>query len=667
MATSNNGEEDDPYSCIEGLYTDIERTDPPDKSNFREKMLIFKEETNSELQTTNKDLIRNVKNHIIDLINQISLPLPEKITSQQEAEEISYNLQEINKKMHLIGSIPDDIREIQNDAKLTHILKHDINILNEETASFVNLCKSKISEHNQALNRVIKANEQHETRSTSSIIKGTKNIPEHFFLNTPLSKKKGKNQLLPWQCTDEKKEDEKLEAALVNNEKESAIIKYAVNNQLINTNKDATIETIIQEFNERLVNHDICLNQHDEELERKIKHLHINNIIKPIGAKNIHYETMNKLNTQSNNYTKHQEIDETMYYTPKKSDGEGHQSFTNHLTHNQSHYYTPQEATLHTQVMHNLEFTTPRKPNWDNLQTNTQDISSEEHNNTTKLSDLLRFQQEANFPSVRSRLESKRIGNNRHPNAKSRVSFTEDNSIKRNNFYSANNEDQNVKNHNMIQVNPQNISPDDNNIMMGHLSKQSGKDMQHRYYSSIPNANLTTPSQIQTYELSKSIINRIRKLEIEMDNLEESTDSVDRIIKRIKNISNFTFQELQDLSPKLTEYNKIAKNHRKAQIDFKKEFIDIEEAVLKYDRDLFELMTNASDLATAKAREIAKSLKAAEDRILDEQITGSNVSTQDSKEIIYSDFNAGNSISDKNIYEVIKNHESNHKLNRTSN
>ena len=667
MATSNNGEEDDPYSCIEGLYTDIERTDPPDKSNFREKMLIFKEETNSELQTTNKDLIRNVKNHIIDLINQISLPLPEKITSQQEAEEISYNLQEINKKMHLIGSIPDDIREIQNDAKLTHILKHDINILNEETVSFVNLCKSKISEHNQALNRVIKANEQHETRSTSSIIKGTKNIPEHFFLNTPLSKKKGKSQLLPWQCTDEKKEDEKLEAALVNNEKESAIIKYAVNNQLINTNKDATIETIIQEFNERLANHDICLNQHDEELERKIKHLHINNIIKPIGAKNIHYETMNKLNTQSNNYTKHQEIDETMYYTPKKSDGEGHQSFTNHLTHNQSHYYTPQEATLHTPVMHNLEFTTPRKPNWDNLQTNTQDTSSEEHNNTTKLSDLLRFQQEANFPSVRSRLESKRIGNNRHPNAKSRVSFTEDNSIKRNNFYSANNEDQNVKNHNMIQVNPQNISPDDNNIMMGHLSKQSGKDMQHRYYSSIPNANLTTPSQIQTYELSKSIINRIRKLEIEMDDLEESTDSVDRIIKRIKNISNFTFQELQDLSPKLTEYNKIAKNHRKAQIDFKKEFIDIEEAVLKYDRDLFELMTNASDLATAKAREIAKSLKAAEDRILDEQITGSNVSTQDSKEIIYSDFNAGNSISDKNIYEVIKNHESNHKLNRTSN
>ena len=92
MVTSNIGEEDDPYSCVENLYTIIERTDPHDKSNFKEKMLIFKEETISELQTENKDLLKNVQNHITDLINQISLPLPEKITNQQEAEEMRARL-----------------------------------------------------------------------------------------------------------------------------------------------------------------------------------------------------------------------------------------------------------------------------------------------------------------------------------------------------------------------------------------------------------------------------------------------------------------------------------------------------------------------------------------------------------------------------------------------
>ena len=221
-----------------------------------------------------------------------------------------------------------------------------------------------------------------------------------------------------------------------------------------------------------------------------------------------------------------------------------------------------------------------------------------------------------------------------------------------------------LQNHNLVQKNQQvrKLFTDDRHpIFEDDLSKHATDISQN------PSLGTDTGYMKTKSEVSKSIINRIRKLEVEMDNLEESTDSADRIIRRIRSINDFTFQELQDLSTKLTDYNKVAKNHRKAQVDFKKEFIDIEEAVIKYDLNLFEQMDNTSDLAAAKSKELAKSLKNAEDRILEEKVTNSNVSTQDSKEIIYSDFNAGNSITDKNIYEVIKNHESNHKLNRTSN
>ena len=659
MATSSSQVDEEAYGSIEDLYTIPERTEPPDKDDIKQSMHIFKEIPDPELSSEHEDLLSNLRTHMLDLIDRISIEIPDKIVNNQEADEASNYLQTISKKINLISSIPDDIRDKPNSKRLNTLLTHDIDILNRATQDFVELYKEKLLKFNKAMKRVMDKNDQHETRSTTQILKGIKDIPEQFF-NTPAARKQqSRQQILPWKCSDEQKEDKELENALMKDNQETHIIEYVTQHGLVPDKKNMSIEYVVAELNQRLKFLNIKLHVGDEELEEKIKHLHQNN---HLSISTMTYEkektsVPNKLKESNNvkdpSFITPNKLDNTQFFTPKTErtqPNEDEYIKTDSKLMNQSNYFTPNNDTIQltpTDLQRNQSILLQH-------QRQLQNVPDHEQEQATTMADLLRFQQEANFPSVRNKTKI----NNKNYGHTDTTNPTE---------YSRNQHRTNtpsLQRHNINQKSQQirKLFKDElHTTFKDDLSKFSADSNEHT------STGTETGYTNTRSEISKSIVNRIRKLQVEMDNLEESTDSADRIIKRLESIDDFTFQELQDLSTKLSDYNKVAKNHRKAQIDFKKEFIDIEEAVIKYDLNLFEQMDNTSDLAAAKSKELAKSLKKAEDRILEEKVTNSNVSTQDSKEIIYSDFNAGNSITDKNIYEVIKNHESNHKLNRTSN
>ena len=148
--------------------------------------------------------------------------------------------------------------------------------------------------------------------------------------------------------------------------------------------------------------------------------------------------------------------------------------------------------------------------------------------------------------------------------------------------------------------------------------------------------------------------------------LQDSTNHINRIIRKLSNVENYNFQEMQDLLNKLQDHNKTARNHRKIQVDFHKSFIDLENDIIIYDPELHSTMEQSNIEAASVARKINEALSTAEEKVMNERITISNITTHDSKELIYWDFTAGNQASDKNIYEVLHNHTTNHKLNRTS-
>ena len=111
MATATPNDPDETYSFIENLYITEERTDPPDKSNIKETLQIFKEPPDPSMANVNKDLLKNIREHVRNLLNRITTAVPEKIMNQQEAEEARNEIQETDKIMKLIASIPNDLKE----------------------------------------------------------------------------------------------------------------------------------------------------------------------------------------------------------------------------------------------------------------------------------------------------------------------------------------------------------------------------------------------------------------------------------------------------------------------------------------------------------------------------------------------------------------------------
>ena len=408
MATSSSQVDEEAYGSIEDLYTIPERTEPPDKDDIKQSMHIFKEIPDPELSSEHEDLLSNLRTHMLDLIDRISIEIPDKIVNNQEADEASNYLQTISKKINLISSIPDDIRDKPNSKRLNTLLTHDIDILNRATQDFVELYKEKLLKFNKAMKRVMDKNDQHETRSTTQILKGIKDIPEQFF-NTPAARKQqSRQQILPWKCSDEQKEDKELENALMKDNQETHIIEYVTQHGLVPDKKNMSIEYVVAELNQRLKFLNIKLHVGDEELEEKIKHLHQNN---HLSISTMTYEkektsVPNKLKESNNvkdpSFITPNKLDNTQFFTPKTErtqPNEDEYIKTDSKLMNQSNYFTPNNDTIQltpTDLQRNQSILLQH-------QRQLQNVPDHEQEQATTMADLLRFQQEANFPSVRNK------------------------------------------------------------------------------------------------------------------------------------------------------------------------------------------------------------------------------------------------------------------------
>ena len=635
----------------QGLYESMQENTTANK-DIRENIQLLKDLPEFNSPDINNELLKNLRTHITTLIDKLDDPIPSNIKNQKEAEEASLVLQDIEKKFSLIASIPNDIKNIENTATIIKLLEKDIEFLRNAKQEFGEKYRQILHEYNKALQRVKRANELHETRSTTNILKGNQNVSEHFFNQTPTFKKKNEYRSnIPWQIADNKIEDNELEKAI----KESNIKTYLSENNLIPNTKELSLDEMLEILNQKLIKHNIKLYADDEELHEKIKHLILSNTLR---ADKHSEEDSDK------------EDDNASYFTPKSNRDTVHKDTTNLSKLDNSLYYTPNENTRHYP--------------------NISEEPNSKHHNITTMQDLARFQREANFPSVRSKV----------------ITQTPNKNQKQDEYY-AMTLDQNWKNTAEMKIIPSGLQKqnlqESTNISKDHYEVKPDQktlnktrytsDEQFKDYSTNRIIEETLPNQYDklnikenTHEnrkvhfntlpypnihenkeekLMKTIRNKVKKLEVEMDNLEESTATITRIINRIKNIENFTFQELQDLSQKLIEYNKTAKNHRKLQIEFKKELIDIEDSIKEYEPELHKSMTEAGNLAGNQAKELANVLRAAEDKILDEKVSNSNLSALDAKQIEYFDFSGA--ANEKNIFEVLRNHENNHKLNRTSN
>ena len=195
-------------------------------------------------------------------------------------------------------------------------------------------------------------------------------------------------------------------------------------------------------------------------------------------------------------------------------------------------------------------------------------------------------------------------------------------------------------------------------------SNQEHDDMNPRID---PNEGLSMGQPQDYADLTGPTLERkIRKLKADMLDLSYSTEHITRINKRLSMVHTHNFQELQDILANIENFNKSARAHRKLSTDFSKKYIDIEYYIPAYDLRLNQQMKDTQIRSEGAAQELSTRLAQAEERIASERITVANVSSQDSKEIIYWSFSGGTGFEDKNIFEVLSNHEENHKLLRTN-
>ena len=678
---------DDIYTDVQSLYSQMEEENLDD-GEFESLLLLRSDFNEKDLSSQSKDLLSNIRDHMKPIIEKLRKKPPDQIKNKEEAEEIRMLIQDINKKVDLLSSIPNNIEKIENSSIILEPLKKDLEIIQSMTQTKNKQLKLLLTQYHNALQRVKRSNDLHETRGTTKIIEGSKNIPEHFFKDTPISKEKGaksKSQpSLPWQYPDNEKEDENLENTLKIMERNQSIQEYIITNKLVPDADKIGLEEMLNSLNYQLSQLGIQLNANDSELEEKIIYIHRNTGWLNTGQYDKKFDT-NQTNQQiTYNPNNNPRQPNTMQHqtpntNPRKTEDNIEKWSFVHDQNNQadnSIYYTPASSyeQLHSSQYKTSFFTPTNEFDTKNtlLQRRREILMRQDTIPQTNINPNDKYN---NFiQKVKLFEETNNTDIEEH---------TSNSNISRPNKEMINNPYARIREPKKIQfadeINYKTLSEtkklfSKNQEIEKGFERQNNsnnqKDSQYIDMSKYPETkceNVDQKKYAPNMQISKSTVNKIRKLQVEMDNLEESTDNVERIINRIKNIETFNFQELQDLSSKLTDYYKLSRTHKKSQMDFKKELIDLEDQIKIYDELIYVEMEEKSDLANRSAKKFSQALKEAEDKIIEEKITNVNVSTLDAKEVVYQDFSGGQSITDKNIYEVLKNHESNHKLNRTSN
>lgn len=178
-----------------------------------------------------------------------------------------------------------------------------------------------------------------------------------------------------------------------------------------------------------------------------------------------------------------------------------------------------------------------------------------------------------------------------------------------------------------------------------------------------PQYNTKTVSQ---KTISRQILNKIRKQTAELEQLKDSTQHSRRIIRKLQGFHNFSYQELQEISKRLSEFTRDSKQHRKMQVEFDKEMVEFEDELAQSDSQLYEEFIDASDDAKEAAKDLTNLISLLEEKITEDKVSTTLVSSHDRTQLQYYTFSGGHAYSEMNIYEVLVNHENIFKILSTS-
>ena len=119
-----------------------------EKDNDLERSLILlRDPPDQKITSINNELVKNIKKHFQELISKLATPIPAQIKNQQDAEEASEILQDINKMLTLISSVPSDLEHKEDAQAIIAPLQHDIEIISKAASQFCDQYKQSLQKY----------------------------------------------------------------------------------------------------------------------------------------------------------------------------------------------------------------------------------------------------------------------------------------------------------------------------------------------------------------------------------------------------------------------------------------------------------------------------------------------------------------------------------------
>ena len=399
------------------------------------------------LQDINKDCIGAIRLYIRKISRMLNQPRIIPILNNADADRAFQYMKQMDKITREMNNPPDMIfNELNNHALKTKVLElfeDDLNKLDEYAKHRLTEYHANLAAFEHAKTRVERAHNLHHTRQTVEIMDGNKNIPPHYFLDTPpvrnhkkivpdqresvstyepdfqiqcnndqdpfLTNIEEENYLimrsdtpnLPWSNPDIYNENESLSEAFgITTPKQSlTLTEYMESIRMIPRGFDWDINSAVKYLNSKLEGTAIHLSIHDPELEQKILYLEQN---KHYFQTQIGDEPENTVPTERQAdllmLGNDNDSDDSQYLTPSDLIDSNRLEYLN-----KTKYYTPmidindlghnntpkREAQTHRKVV--LQYPDIKK--MDNPDTM--------NNYETTLEDLMRFQRDATEPSTK--------------------------------------------------------------------------------------------------------------------------------------------------------------------------------------------------------------------------------------------------------------------------
>ena len=153
---------------------------------------------------------------------------------------------------------------------------------------------------------------------------------------------------------------------------------------------------------------------------------------------------------------------------------------------------------------------------------------------------------------------------------------------------------------------------------------------------------------------------KIENLLIDKEEIDESTELCRRLIKRLSNLPNQSYQYNMDILENITDYRQTCADHKMLAKQLRKEIIDMKSDLKRHNPDLLQEVTKTQEESEEIGNLLSTEIDNAEDKIENEKMNITN--RLEEKHLQYWYFRGTDELHDKNIYEVLQNHERNHKL-----